>query len=164
MSFSHARHTIGVAHFRQYLQAFLAEPLKSIWRRARLVSAASKKARTTTTHSFGDRKCLGAAFNGTRSGNNGKVVATNRGITYANDRFLRAQIQRNQLVWFANPDCFSDACKVFEIRKVNRSLVSSNTNGSARCSRHRMWFEAQVFNDPQDSLNLAVCSVGLHYG
>jgi hypothetical protein len=49
------------------------------------------------------------------------------------------------------------------VGRIDCALVARDADGSARRARHRMAFETEFFNNAQDSLDLTIGRVVLHY-
>src|SRR5262249_8950853 len=95
-----------VANLCHDFPSFFAESLKCIGRRSWLPHAASKEARTTLLNCFRDGERLVTILDRARAGDDGELASANRRPAKSHNCFLRAQIERDQLVWFGDADDF----------------------------------------------------------
>ena len=98
-----------------------------------------------------------------RSRDNRQFAATDRGVADPHDCFLRAQIERNQLVRLGDADDFGDTREIFKTPAVDWAFVTSDTNCGARRARHRMRTQADCLNDVHHRINFAPGGTGFHH-
>ena len=106
--FSHDFQAVSFPDFSQDLQALFTQPLKSIRRSPWLKRAAAEESCATAPHGFSNCKCLRVAFDCARPGDKRQLIAADRCVADTNDRLVRPQIERDELIGFADPNCLSD--------------------------------------------------------
>ena len=103
------------------------------------------------------------AFDSAGPGNNCQLVSADGGIAYPDDGFLGPQIKRDQFIRFANANGLGDTRQVFKTRRIDRALVTGDTDGRAGSARHRVRLESKFSDDVTDIRNLLIGGVGCHY-
>ena len=151
-----------LANLRHDLEAFLAQAGKFVRRTARFEGAAAEKARAAALHRLGHGESLGAVFDRARPGDHRELVTADGRIADAHHGFVRAQIERDQLVGLADADGFGDARHVFETRGIDRALVAGNANRGPGGARHDMRAVAELFDQADDVRDLAFPRAGFH--
>src|SRR5205807_4983839 len=89
-------------HFGEDFPTFVTQPLKCVRGSARLTSAAAEEFRAASTHRLGNRKRALAAFDRARPGNDSELTAPDTRLAYLDDRLFRPDIERHELVRFAD--------------------------------------------------------------
>ena len=142
-------------HFGKDFPTFVTQSLKCVRGSARLTSTAAEEFRAASTHRLGNRKRALAAFDRARPGNDGELIAPDTCLAYLDDRFFRPEIERHELVRFADPNRLRHARQVLELNRIERPLIAGQTNRRPGRSRHDVGTETHFANrvgDPGDFL------------
>ena len=102
------------------------------------------------------------ALDGARPGDNRQLVSANRGVAHPHDGFLRAQVEPDKFVRFADANGIGHARQVFKARRIDCTLIARDADGRAGRARHRVRFESQFGDDVTDMRNLRIGGVGFH--
>jgi hypothetical protein len=98
-----------------------------------------------------------------RPGDNSEFTSADRGIANSHYRLLRTQIERDQLVRFCDADDFRNSSQIFKAPPIDRTLVSGDANGGARCAGHRVWAQADRFDHVEHCVDVSRGRARFHY-
>ena len=157
----HAKLLADVGHDAETV---FAQPLKRVGRGAGLVGAAAEKLRPGATDALGHGKCLFAALDGARPGDNGQSRTTDRGCRSrkADDRVVFLDVAADQFVGLRDLDDFLHARHFFERALFDFSLVAGDADGGAGGARHGVGAVAQLLDFLADIAHLLIGGVRLH--
>jgi hypothetical protein len=102
-------------------------------------------------------------FNRAGTGDDHGFESADFGITDMYNRVIVLKVPADELVWLGYSDGFGDAGQYLEVSGIDGALVAGDSDCGAHRARHRVAFETQLFDDAQDSLNLALGRVGFHH-
>src|SRR5262249_19811573 len=152
-----------VANLCHDFPSFFAESLKCVRRGSWFPHAASKEARTALLNCFCYSERLLTIFDRARAGDDGELASADRRAVDLHHGFLRAQIERDQLVWFGDTDDFRNTGQIFKTPAVDWTLVSGNPDRCARGPGHRMRAESDCFDYCDHCVDFARSGARFHH-
>src|SRR5260370_13599255 len=140
--------------------------MKTVWRSARLVSAASEEPRAGFLDALGDGKPLLLGFDGARAGDERDVLAADDDVAggrgNSEDAVFFFGVAADEFIGLADRDALADAGHGFKNAEIDGAFVAGDTDGGADRAGDGMRFEAQALDALADGADLFLGCVGLH--
>ncbi len=92
-----------------------------------------------------------------------KFAAADGGVVNLHDRFLRSQIERDQLVGLGDADDFRDTGQVFKTPPLDYALIAGNANGGSRRAGHWMGTKSDPLDNVHHRIDLMCGGAGFHH-
>ncbi len=136
----------SLARLGQKLEALLAEALKGVGRRARLVSAASQQLRARGFDGACGFEDLLAAFDRAGTAAEHQFVPAHFDAADPDDGVFGLDVAAHELIRFRNANGFGDAGQVFEFGWIDRAGIAGNADGGSLRARNDVRAETERFD------------------
>src|SRR5471030_3197864 len=161
--FAHYQKPVAVGRLAQHLQPRLSQPLKCVWRTARLEGSAANHGRAGFGHCFRAAVDLVPGFHAARTSHHHHAFAANIDASDFDNSAARPETATDQLVGRRDAVRVLDALHYFENAQVELVLAAHAAQHRVEHARGPVYIEAQFHQAIDHTLNLRLAGAFLHY-